>query len=73
MQDETGWWIKGMSQKFGLDVGLVREAWRQADQAQSAFRPGLPERGRQIIDRLKVEGRRGCVVLGRLQRDRFGM
>jgi len=65
VQDETVWWIKDVARKLGLDVGLVREAWRQADQAQSAFVQACRNAGRQIIDRLKVEGRRGCVVLGR--------
>lgn len=65
VQGEIGWWIEDVARRLGVDVGLVRKAWRAADTAQAAFVQACRTAGAELIQSLKASGRRGCVVLGR--------
>jgi len=62
---EDAHWARDTARALGVTEAAVREARREADAAQAAFREACVAEGRRLLDRLAAERRPGAVLIGR--------
>ena len=65
LEREIGFWLKETAKELGIDLIEVTDAYESAKSAQKKFECSCIDKGREILDTLKKENRRGAVLIGR--------
>jgi len=62
---EMNFWLKEVAKELEIDIGEIKVAHDHARNAQKNFENFCIEKGKEILETLKKEKRRGAVLIGR--------